>query len=361
MGEFEHIKPLIIRLSQQFDVNIIVTFFSPSAYEVVKEFEGVSLFLYLPFDTPGKWRRIYDLLNPLLIVISKHDVWPNQVWVAADKSIPVYLINASLSDQSGRIGFWGRFLLEDVYNDLRGIYTISEEDRRRFEYYFHGLTLKNVGDTKFDQVLIRKELALKNSPLPKEWSNNSMVIVLGSVWPEDTEHTLPVLCKLLADREDLKIIIVPHQPNERFIMQIRLAFPSLDTIDYTHRKYLKDERIIIVDVIGVLADLYRYADIAYVGGSFRQGIHNVMEPAVYRIPVIYGPLYTNSFEAVRLNKAGGSEIVKNSAEFDGVLNRLLDNQETRRQMGEKAGDYAMNNIGATERIINEWKPLLKSD
>jgi 3-deoxy-D-manno-octulosonic-acid transferase len=361
MGEFEHIKPLIVRLNQQHELNVIVTFFSPSAFEVVKTFEGVDLFIYLPFDTHTNWRRIYALVEPVMVVISKHDVWPNQVWIARDKKIPVFLINASLSESSGRTAFPARILLGQVYRSLTGIYTIGQEDCIRFERNFHGLKLKVLGDTKFDQVMLRREAALKKQTVNEEWIKESTVIVLGSIWPEDAEHTLGVVNQLLAESAQFKVIIVPHQPHERFLEQVAQAFPDYPAVLYTRRETMEGERIMLVDIVGVLADLYCYADIAYVGGSFRQGIHNVMEPAIYHIPVIYGPFYKNSFEAIRLNEAGGSAVIRNAEEFGSVLRRLLTNEGARRRMGDKAWEYAIKNTGATDRIIKEWKPLITSD
>lgn len=360
MGEFEHIKPLIIRLHEQFRLNIVVTFFSPSAYEFIREFPGVDLFIYHPFDTVRNWKKIYGLLNPVMVVISKHDVWPNQVWIAEDKNIPVFLINASLSQHSGRTNWAGRLLLGRVYTGLREIFTISTEDLLRFQKYFSGLNLKEVGDTKFDQVMIRRERALEKTTVRESWTKKYRLIVLGSIWPEDAEHLLPALSNILREMKQLGLIVVPHQPHDRFLDQIQGSFTGFDSLLYTERDKLDDQRILLVNSVGVLADLYRYAEVAYVGGSFRQGIHNVMEPAIYGIPVICGPVYRNSFEAIRLHEYGGSFIVRDTHEFEGVLRRLLTDEKARHETGRNAGEYAVRNTGATERIIREWQPLLSS-
>lgn len=360
MGEFEHIKPLIKRLSDYFDVHIIVTFFSPSAYEVVKEYEGIDLILYLPFDFRKNWKKIYSLLKPVLLVISKHDVWPNQAWMARKYNIPVYLVNASLSERSGRSRRPVRNLLAAVYRTLTGIFTISTDDRDRFTATFGLTNIQVMGDTKFDQVQTRKEQAIKRSVLPEKWKDDDRVLILGSIWQEDEERILHVIREVFMERHYLKVILVPHQPDPKTIDRLQSRFPAGEILLYSQMNLWRGQRILLVDTVGVLADLYKYGDIAYVGGSFRQGIHNVMEPAVYGIPVIYGPVHTNSFEAIKLKEAGGSIIVENESDFKTAIGRLLADNDYCKAMGAKAGAYADENLGATDRILKKWQPLFNS-
>ncbi len=322
MGEFEHVKPLITKLNTEYNVKTVVTFFSPSGFENVKEFPGVLFFLYLPFDFQFIWNRVYKLLRPKMLIISKHDVWPNQVWNAEKHAIPSYLINASLSAGSSRINPFVRFFQEYIYRSLTRIYTISEEDSRRFKNKFPHSAIEVTGDTKFDQVLLRREQAKEKEILPQNWLKDNIILLFGSIWPEDLKHIYPAIWQLLAGKEKAKIILVPHQP-ETALIQTIIGKTGREQTGLFSEPLSAKSRVLIVDKVGVLADLYKYAHVAYVGGSFRQGIHNVMEPAVYEIPVLYGPAHKNSFEAILLHREEGSIVVNNAKELTEALNQLL--------------------------------------
>ena len=357
MGEFEHIKPLIHKLSQTYQARIILSFFSPSGYENVKSFPGVDLILYSPFDFCFLWKKIYRLLRPVQVILSKHDVWPNQVWAAEKRSIPVYLVNASFHAGSSRARFPARFFLKYVYRSIKKIYTITADDERRFLQAFPESITGIAGDTKFDQVQIRKQAARNKNLLAREWLEDSTILLFGSIWPEDTKHLLPGLKVVLQQEEKVKLILVPHQPELKYVLELTHAFKPYQTALYSDHDSLKKQRVLLVDAIGVLADLYKYAQIAYVGGSFRQGIHNVMEPAIYGIPVLYGPRHTNSAEAIRLLQAGGSTVIHNEAQAAGTMLHLIRKKDKREQMGRLAAAFALKNCGATDALIEEWRPL----
>ncbi len=354
MGEFEHIKPLITKLKSTYNTSIIVTFFSPSAYENVKQYPGVELFIYLPLDKRSNWQKFYDILKPDIIIISKHDVWPNQIWMAKKYGIPIFLVNASLSGDSSRIRFWVRSFLKYVYRSFDHIFAISTQDMERFAKYFPLCPVSKMGDTKFDQVLLRKDEAAAKHFIPESWTKNSLVILLGSIWPEDSEHILPAVSAILEKKSNIKVIVVPHQPSTQYIESLSARLQKFNPVLFTDRSRLQESRLLVVDVVGVLADLYKYANIAYVGGSFKQGIHNVMEPAIYKIPVLYGPVHTNSFEAINLLKAGGSILLENENDGLAILEDLAGNENKRIEIGEKAYRFAVENLGATERIVKEW-------
>jgi len=355
MGEFEHIKPLIQRLKKNYNSEIIVTFFSPSGYENVKSYSGVDLFLYSPIDFGFIWKKLYKQLKPSLVIISKHDVWPNQIWTAEKLSIPVYLVNASLSKKSSRGRPAVRFFLRYVYRSLKNIYAVSKDDEARFQEFFPRCNVCFAGDTKFDQVLLRKEISADKMLLPKSWIKDSFTLLLGSIWPDDTRHLLPAAKELLKQNNKLRIIFVPHDPNEKYIEELSQNFDPGSTALFTKNEKLEKQKVLIVDTIGILADLYKYADTAYVGGSFKQGIHNVMEPAVYSIPVLYGPHHKNSFEAVQLNAAGGGVVVNNSKEVTDVINRFINNDQERSSAGSKAEGFTQKHCGATDKLAEYWK------
>lgn len=360
LGEFEHIRPVLFQLKKHFNTNNIITFFSPSGFQNVKTGNGVDYFCYMPFDTISQWKKIYQIVNPVLIIVAKHDVWPAQIWTAKDLKIPVYLINASLSEKSTRSRFPIGRILSVVYRDFTEIITISEQDKQKFASSFTGLKLLVAGDTKYDQVLLRKEKAEQNPPLNPGWCKGSKIFVGGSIWPEDETHLLPALRNLLEEQSNLKIILVPHEPTKSAVARLQKYFSIYNPDLFSALKNKHPEsRVLVIDHIGNLAALYYFANIAYVGGSFKQGIHNTMEPAVYGIPVLYGPVHNNSYEAIKLLQAGGSLLVRNQEDIRNSLYQLIVDDQMAALIGKKAQKYALGNTGATEKLINVWKDIIK--
>ncbi len=358
MGEFEHIKPIIKKIKDEFALSIIVTFFSPSGYEHVKHFHGVDHFLYLPYDFQWMWKRFYKATNCKLLLISKHDVWPNQVKMAKKLGIKLLLVNASLSATSSRTSLFAKTFLTPAYKSLDKIFVISKSDEEQFINSFGCKNTDVVGDTKFDQVLIRKDAAEKQQLLNLGWISDNKVLVFGSLWPQDAEHVLKELPFLLDRNEKLKIIIVPHQPTNE-IISIFITYFGKHKFSLFSNKINLDHRILIINSIGVLADMYKHADMAYVGGSFKQGIHNVLEPAIYEVPVFYGPNYKNSFEATQLLETGGSMVVNDSSQFMNSVQALLDDENLRKAKGQIAKEYAIKNTGSTQKILDYIAQVLK--
>ncbi len=350
LGEFEHIRPLIYRLGPKY--RIIVTFFSPSGFEHAKTTMPEEVHVYLPFDLFFLWKKLFKTLAPKLLIISKHDIWPSQVLAAKKMGVPVFLVNASLAEKSSRLNPVYRFFLQEAYQALNGVFTISEEDAQRFRHYFKLSQVRFIGDTKFDQVLIRKEMALKKDLINPNWATNH-VLVLGSIWPEDFKAFDKGLLQLMQQVESLKVIAVPHQPSQSFVQLLLESFKSFGVKTFTDERPLKEQRVLVVDVVGVLADLYKYATWAYVGGSFKQGIHNVMEAAVYGIPVMFGPVHRNSFEALDLVNSGGALVIKSNADFLTVMQKLIEDDAFAKEMGQKTANYVQRKTGATERILKE--------
>jgi len=358
LGEFEHIKPLLVEIKNKYKTQNIVTFFSASGYDNAKLTRGMDYKSYVPMESIPSWTKFYRNLSPALIAIAKHDIWPAQIWAADRLNIPVYLINASLSEASSRTNGLVKKFLGLVYKLIEKIYAISEEDAERFRSVYNLDNVEFLGDTKYDQVVFRKKSAEKQKLLPGNWIINKKVVVCGSIWPEDAKHLFPGLEKLLSDYADWKVIIVPHEPSEENIFEMEHRFRKWGTAKFSKSENLQDERVLLVDIIGYLAGLYYYADIAYVGGSFKQGIHNVMEPAIFGIPVMFGPMHKNSFEAVQLSKNNGGIVIKNKEDIIKWLAVLVKNREKREFMGEKALLFANANTGATEKLFIKWQDIL---
>lgn len=358
LGEFEHIKPLLHHFKNDYLTTNVVMFFSPSGYLHVREHNFLDFYIYMPFDTRRSWKTLYRLLNPLMVIVAKHDVWPQQVWTARDMNIPVFLINASLAENSTRTRTLVKNFLSTVYNDFERIYPISEEDGKRFKEHYPGCRLGMTGDTKYDQVVLRKKAAEKQSLLPEHWYKDRFILVAGSTWPEDEEHLFPALRELLLKYKYLNLILIPHQPDEKALKSQKEFFKEWETCLFSARDELKEQRILITDAVGYLAGLYLYAQAAYVGGSFHQGVHNVMEPAIFGVPVLYGPEHRNSYEAIKLAENNGGVIVRNKEDLLRWLDVFIQDADLCKEFGEKAEDFARCNTGATNRLLAGWNEIL---
>lgn len=351
LGEYEHIRPLFPLLrkycpKQKYLVNM---FFSPSGYLNANREDGTDQYIYSPFDTPWAVWRLYHRLSPKVLIIVKHDIWPNQVWIAKLMKIPVIIINASLSKSSSRLKWWSKWFHTALYRDVNRIFTISEKDSENFLNLVKPEKTMIAGDTKFDQVLLRMEAAEKIELLPEKFHRDSFVIVLGSVWPADLEILSPVLKQVMIDNEDIRLVIAPHDPSEKLVKEISKQFRN--SIKYTELETYSNEKIIVVDTVGVLATLYKYGHISYVGGSFKEGVHNVMEAAVYSVPVIYGPVLTGSTEAEAMSEPHmGGIIVRDSQSFRNELYRFIGDPDYRLKTGKEAQDFVMKHLGASKQI-----------
>jgi len=362
MGEFEHIKPFIRSFKRQLPQSrIVVMFFSPSGFENVKEFPSVDLFIYSPFDWWLPVLRTYKIVKPSAFIIAKHDVWPNQIWIAHLLKIPCFLINASLHDGSKRLRPLSRGFHKMIYDKLSSIITISKNDRDNYQKLVQAEKIVIAGDTKFEQVILRMEESKKKKVLPEEIWLEKKVIVAGSIWPEDEEQLLPALKALLEQYKDLLIITCPHEPTDFHINALREKFLPVATCLYSNLDGYSEEQVIIIDRVGLLANLYSIADTAYVGGGFKQNVHNVLEPAVYAIPVIFGPINQNSHEAQLLKESGGGIEVHNPAEINDVLTHFFSDEFYRQKIGVLASKVVMDNTGATQRTIDAIMPFLRSN
>jgi 3-deoxy-D-manno-octulosonic-acid transferase len=358
LGEFEHIKPIFQRLKERHHVTNIVTLFSPSGYEHAKNVKGVDKILYMPFDTRGNWKKIYNLLQPRMILISKHDAWPAQLWSAKEKNIPIFLINASLARESSRLRPGIRQFLKNIYQCFTGIYAISQVDAKRFSESFGLRHVVVAGDTKYDQVIFRKTTGKTISLIDSQWYQNKWIFLGGSVWPQDLENLIPACIDFLKLNDTIRIIFAPHQPEEKIITMISTVFRKWGVSRFSENSIPHDRRVLIIDEIGHLATLYKYANVAYVGGSFYQGIHNVMEAAIYGIPTLYGPVHKNSYEAVELRKNSGGIVINNSDMLFDLLKKLYNDDKERMKIGQKALEFVEKNAGASDRIVEDISAYL---
>ena len=354
MGEFEHARPLLRALkARRPESRTVVMFFSPSGYENVKSAPGVDLFIYAPFDWWWPVRRLFRALRPRALLIAKYDVWPNQLWMARSLKIPALLLNATLQKTSGRLHPALRWFQRTLYRGLTRILTISDTDRDNYLRLARAEAVIAVGDTKYDQVISRAEESRATLPLPSAVCQGKRIFVAGSTWPEDETHLLPALRQLHRSYGDLLTIICPHEPTPAHLAQLSDALLPLRGCRLSQLDHYRGEPVIVIDRIGILANLYALARAAYVGGSFKQNIHNVLEPAVYGIPVLFGPVNRNSHEAQLLKAAGGGLEVHSEAEIRTALEKIFSEEDYRRQTGEAARQLVEAHRGATARTVEE--------
>ncbi|MEI7906997.1 MAG: 3-deoxy-D-manno-octulosonic acid transferase, partial [Bacteroidota bacterium] len=211
----------------------------------------------------------------------------------------------------------------------------------------------------FDQVMMRSSDARQRQLLSPSLTKNKKVFIVGQSWAEDDDVIIPVLLKIQKNEESLLTIIVPHEPTISHLEELESKLlDRISFIRFSEMNNYNDEKVILIDSIGVLVALYQYADVVYVGGSFRQGIHNILEPAVFDLPVIYGPKHTNSQEAVDLARLGGGFVIENEKELYRTLRTLLENSADRERAGRISGDFVREHCGATERFLHYLKPYL---
>lgn len=354
MGEFEQAKPIIEKLKKQKDINIIVTFFSPSGYRNSLNYPYADIISYMPFDTKGATERFLNLVRPGLIVFMRYDIWPNMIWQIDKKKIPYMIVDATMRSKNERKLPVVRSFHKALYSGVTKILAVSQNDVENFKVFkIPDSKLYAVGDTRFDRVY-QKSLEAKEKKLFKEeFFQNKKVFVIGSSWESDEEVMLPAINKLLKYDSEMVVIVVPHEPTIVHIEKIENTFHGkYKSIRFSYLNNYNDEKIIIVDSIGILLTLYYYSHAAYVGGSFNK-IHNVLEPAVYGIPVLFGPKIENSQEAIELVKRGGGLIVRNKKEAYYNLRKIFSDEKLRIEKGKICGNYVKEHIGATEKILKE--------
>lgn len=348
LGEFEQGRPIMERIRQEKpDYKILLTFFSPSGYEVRKDYKGADVVCYLPLDTPGNARRFLDITQPVMSVFVKYEFWLNYLDELKKRQVPTYLISA-IFDKSQLFfksyGGWYRKCLSTFAH----LFVQDAESQQLLA----GIGVGNVsvvGDTRFDRVLAIAKQA-KELPLVQAFKGQSApVLVAGSSWPKDEDILLDYF-----NRHSFKLILAPHEVHESHIQEIigKLNRPYVRYTQATEAQAAQAD-CLIIDCIGLLSSIYRYGELAYIGGGFGVGIHNILEPAVYGMPVIFGPNYHRFREAVEMEKAGGAFPIENGEDLNKELDALFDASTGRlAQTSEIARQFVSKNCGASDAIFN---------
>ena len=348
LGEFEQGRPLMERLRREHpEKRILLTFFSPSGYEVRKDYAGADLVCYLPFDTPLNARRFVRLVQPEKAFFIKYEFWHHYIDELHRAGVPVYSVSSIFRNDQIFFRPYGRGYAR-VLHHFNHFFVQNEASRRLLNSL--GVTQVSVtGDTRFDRVIDIRNQA-KSLPLAAALTGDSRTIVAGSTWPPDEVILIPYFNR----HPELKLIIAPHEVNEERLRSIeqRLKRPALRYSQATPESSAQAD-CLIIDGYGLLSSLYRYATLAYVGGGFGVGIHNVPEAAVYGVPVFFGPNNQRFREARDLINEGGSFEVTSADDFQAQADRLLADERALAKSGQAAGDYIRRNSGATEAIFRE--------
>lgn len=351
LGEFEQGRPLIEKIKAEHpEYKILLTFFSPSGYEVRKNYGGADVVCYLPFDTPYRVKKFLDLSKPVMAIFIKYEFWDNYLSELKRRNIPVYIVSAIFRKEQLFFKWYGG-MYRKVLSYFTHIFVQDDASRELLSKY--GVTNVSVfGDTRFDRVQDvyknTKQVPMVDLFVNNNRSDNQLTMVAGSSWQQDEE----VYLNYFNEHPELKLIIAPHEIHKDHLMHIEsmLKRPSIRLSEATE-KDIKGKSCLIVDSFGLLSSIYRYGDLAYIGGGFGAGIHNVLEAAVYGIPVMFGPKYQKFKEARDLLQVGGAFSITDEKTFESKMEELSTYRDLLEAAGAAAGDFVKSNIGATNRII----------
>ncbi len=354
-GEFEQVKPVLAGLKEVEPFSFsVVSFFSPSGYNHVND-EHIDCKIYLPFDFPWLIRKCLNVVQPKKIILAAYDVWPNMIWVSKSIGIHSALFAAQFSESTSKLSPVIRNFYRNVYGSLSAIYTISEQDNKSLQRILYPMKhpiVRVLGNPRYDQV---KQKADK---FTAERTESVLLrpkrLLAGSIHLEDEHVILDSIVNLMQDISDLSLIWVPHEPSDRIVSEAEFFFRSKNFT--TGRLGVKnpneiETRVIIVDTIGKLSQLYWDGQVAYIGGGFSSGVHNVMEPAIARLPVFFGPHYKNFIEAKELIADGGAFSIENGMDLYQGIKNLFEDRVAFIKASYAATEVIHRNLGSATRVV----------
>ena len=357
LGEFEQGRPLMEQLRRDHpDYKILLTFFSPSGYEVRKNYQGADIICYLPLDTPINAIRFLRLVRPVMAFFIKYEFWYNYLHILKHRHVPVYSVSSIFRPDQVFFRWYGR-----QYGRVLNCFThffVQNEVSRELLGNIGINCVSVVGDTRFDRVLQIKEQA-KQLPIVEAFANNNKVFVAGSSWPPDED----IFIRYFNEHLEWKLIIAPHVIGEDHLQQIIGKLDGRKVVRYTEAEKASDALssydVLIIDCFGLLSSIYHYGSVAYVGGGFGVGIHNLLEAAVWDVPVFFGPNNQRFQEAQGLKQSGGLEITDYDS-FSGQMNRLSADANYLDEQGRLAGQYVKSRSGATSKVLSAVASRLDS-
>ena len=364
LGEFEQGRPLMERIRKDYpQYKILLTFYSPSGYEVRKNYEEADIICYMPVDTRLNAIRFLRLVRPVMAFFIKYEFWSNFLHILKHRNIPTYSVSSIFREDQVFFKWYGRNYA-GVLKCFTRFFVQNEESKRLLE----GIGIKDVdvvGDTRFDRVLQIKEAA-KQLPICEAFRtgvassqsadvphHDFKVFVAGSSWPPDENIFIP----FLNEHKDWRLLIAPHVIAEEHLKLILSLIKGKKVVRYTQTtpEEAADADVLIIDCFGLLSSMYNYGDVAYIGGGFGVGIHNTLEAAVWNMPVIFGPNNKKFQEAQGLLKSGGGFEINTYEDFSGLMSSLMNDETFLKQAGDKAGTFVAHLAGATDKVLASVK------
>lgn len=364
LGEFEQGRPLMERIRKDYpQYKILLTFYSPSGYEVRKNYEGADIICYMPVDTRLNAIRFLRLVRPVMAFFIKYEFWSNFLHILKHRNIPTYSVSSIFRENQVFFKWYGRNYA-GVLKCFTRFFVQNEESKRLLEGI--GITAVDVvGDTRFDRVLQIKEAA-KQLPICEAFRtgvassqsadvphHDFKVFVAGSSWPPDENIFIP----FFNEHKDWRLLIAPHVIAEEHLKLILSLIKGKKVVRYTQTtpEEAVEADVLIIDCFGLLSSMYNYGDVAYIGGGFGVGIHNTLEAAVWNMPVIFGPNNKKFQEAQGLLKSGGGFEINTYEDFSGLMGPLMNDETFLKQAGDKAGAFVAHLAGATDKVLASVK------
>lgn len=364
LGEFEQGRPLMERIRKDYpQYKILLTFYSPSGYEVRKNYEGADIICYMPVDTRLNAIRFLRLVRPVMAFFIKYEFWSNFLHILKHRNIPTYSVSSIFREDQVFFKWYGRNYA-GVLKCFTRFFVQNEESKRLLEGI--GITAVDVvGDTRFDRVLQIKEAA-KHLPICEAFRtgvassqsadvphHDFKVFVAGSSWPPDENIFIP----FFNEHKDWRLLIAPHVIAEEHLKLILSLIKGKKVVRYTQTtpEEAAEADVLIIDCFGLLSSMYNYGDVAYIGGGFGVGIHNTLEAAVWNMPVIFGPNNKKFQEAQGLLKSGGGFEINTYEDFSGLMGSLMNDETFLKQAGDKAGAFVAHLAGATDKVLASVK------
>lgn len=339
LGEFEQGRPLMEEIKEKEYCQVVVTFFSPSGYEVKKDYEGADLVVYLPKDSKKNALRFLEQINPSQVFFIKYEFWANYIFECKNRDIPIYSVAALFRKDQVFFTIYGGYMRK-VLKSFSRIFVQNDSSKELLSSI--DVDSELCGDPRYDRVM-RNASSVTSYTDVKDFCDGKKVLICGSVWAEDLrviQHQLSIL-------KDWKLIVAPHEISEQFISKIETGI-NRGSIRYSKMSDYKEEDLLIIDNVGMLMNLYQYGSVAFVGGGFKTGLHNILEPAAFGLPVIFGDKHEKFPEAFEFIEGGIGFSIHDEKDFSRVFEQL-----SNEDLSQKVSEFMESRQGATDAILQD--------